>query len=223
MHAPRKEPGSRLPIIPGELDVDARCPGCGEYQMIEWDVPLRRWVCNVCDWQWRDDAQSTTTSVARVECVLGDPGCHVRVAARTIGHGEARRFIRWRRQSAALCHCLCRWCIGGWGLALVAFGAQESEWMSLPGAGATLEVEVHAPPVTHSITVDRVTTWLGPPAVMGNGNEESHQKEPRKSASRLAAAQLDGFCCCAFQGHQLDGTIGTCVGACKAGSAFCCW
>lgn len=47
------------------------------------------------------------------------------------------------------------------GLALVAFGAQESEWMSLPGAGATLEVEVHAPPVTHAIPVDRATTWLG--------------------------------------------------------------
>ena len=47
------------------------------------------------------------------------------------------------------------------GLAMVAFSSQEDVWMSAPGAGATLEVEVHAPPVTHAVTVDRVTTWLG--------------------------------------------------------------
>jgi hypothetical protein len=47
------------------------------------------------------------------------------------------------------------------GLALVVFNSRDCEWMSPPGAGMTLEVEVHAPAVTHAVTVDRVTTWLG--------------------------------------------------------------
>jgi hypothetical protein len=64
MHAPRKEPGVRQPS-PEEPDLDTRCPGCGEYRMIEWDQPLRRWVCNVCDWQW-DDALMVTTSTGLV-------------------------------------------------------------------------------------------------------------------------------------------------------------
>ena len=46
------------------------------------------------------------------------------------------------------------------GLALVAFTAGDNAWMPAPGQGATLEVEVHAPPVTHAVTVERVTTWL---------------------------------------------------------------
>ncbi len=46
------------------------------------------------------------------------------------------------------------------GLALVAFGSQANEWMSQPGAGTTLEVEVHSAPVTHAVTVERVTAWL---------------------------------------------------------------
>jgi hypothetical protein len=64
------------------------------------------------------------------------------------------------------------------GLALVAFGSQEEEWMSGPGAGATLEVEVHAPPVTHAVTVDRVTTWLGS---SGNPIEMATKNRIRRS------------------------------------------
>ena len=71
MHAPRKEPGVRLPP-PGELDIDARCPGCGEYQMIEWDQPLRRWVCNVRDRQW-NDAQYAATSINRMNDPVASP------------------------------------------------------------------------------------------------------------------------------------------------------
>jgi len=64
------------------------------------------------------------------------------------------------------------------GLALVAFGSQPDEWMSQPGAGATLEVEVHAPAVTHAITVDRVTTWLGS---SGSPSEVATKHRIRKS------------------------------------------
>jgi len=41
MHAPRKEIET------------VRCPGCGERRLIEWDTAIRRWVCAVCDRQWR--------------------------------------------------------------------------------------------------------------------------------------------------------------------------
>jgi hypothetical protein len=42
----------------------------------------------------------------------------------------------------------------------VAFGSQDGEWMSRPGDGTTLEVEVHSTPVMHTVTVERVTAWL---------------------------------------------------------------
>jgi hypothetical protein len=44
-------------------------------------------------------------------------------------------------------------------VAMLAFGSVDNEWMNQPG-GARLDVEVFAPAVTHSVTVDRVRTWL---------------------------------------------------------------
>jgi hypothetical protein len=64
------------------------------------------------------------------------------------------------------------------GLALVAFNSRDREWMSPPGAGTTLEIEVHPPPVTHTVTVDRVTTWLGS---SGNPSEMVTKNRIRKS------------------------------------------
>jgi hypothetical protein len=29
-----------------------RCPGCGEVRMIEFDVAMQRWCCQVCSWEW---------------------------------------------------------------------------------------------------------------------------------------------------------------------------
>lgn len=30
----------------------ARCPGCGEERLVEWDATLRRFVCAVCSRTW---------------------------------------------------------------------------------------------------------------------------------------------------------------------------
>ena len=72
------------------------------------------------------------------------------------------------------------------GLALVAFSSQSDEWMSLPGAGETLEVEVHAPPVTHAVTIDRVTTWLGS---SGSPSEVATKHRIRKSLENQRRGQ----------------------------------
>jgi hypothetical protein len=57
------------------------------------------------------------------------------------------------------------------------------------GTGATLEVEVHAPPVTHGVNVDRVTAWLGS---SGSPNEVATKnrisRKCLESATRLVAA-----------------------------------
>jgi hypothetical protein len=65
------------------------------------------------------------------------------------------------------------------GMALTAFNSRDCEdWMSPPGAGTTLEVEVHAPPVTRAVTVDRVTTCL---AASGSPAEVATKHRIRKS------------------------------------------
>jgi len=64
------------------------------------------------------------------------------------------------------------------GLALVAFHSRDYEWLSPPGAGTTLDVEVQPPAVTHAVTVDRVTTWL---AASGSPGEMVTKNRIRKS------------------------------------------
>jgi hypothetical protein len=69
------------------------------------------------------------------------------------------------------------------GLALVAFNASDNEWMPPPGRGTTLEVEVHVPPVTHAVTVERVTLWLNAsasPSEMATKNRIRHTLEAQK-------------------------------------------
>ncbi len=46
MHLPRSEPGRSQPDLSDhELDMEASCPGCGEWRLIEYDAAIRRWVC----------------------------------------------------------------------------------------------------------------------------------------------------------------------------------
>ena len=39
-----------------------RCPHCGERVLIEWDVVLRRWDCNVCGKWWQEAGMHTSTA-----------------------------------------------------------------------------------------------------------------------------------------------------------------
>lgn len=70
------------------------------------------------------------------------------------------------------------------GLALVAFQSQDYEWMSPPGAGSALDVEVHVAPVTHTVTFERLTTWL---AASGSPGEMATKNRIRKHLEGLRA------------------------------------
>jgi ribosomal protein L37AE/L43A len=79
MHAPRTE--QQTP----------RCPGCGERQMIEWDLALRRWVCAVCDRQWHPGTSVRGLGVEHASAFICSPDLGMKT-----GERNSRLRIRFR-------------------------------------------------------------------------------------------------------------------------------